>query len=204
MVSEWCPGSPIRLIGFSLGGNMTLKFAGELGEQTPAALAGCLAVCPPVDLHSCSQAMRRPFNRWYDGFFCRILWNHVQDWWSVNPNAVRVTFPRVPRTLREFDEHFTAPVGGFRSVDDYYSRTSALNFMSSIRVPTLILASRNDPLIPPEPLERFPLPSCARAVFADGGHLGFFSVKDPQGDRRWLDRQVIEWILSDGSKAPHS
>src|SRR5207237_2942807 len=108
-VSRQCPGSPIHLVGFSMGGNMALKLAGELGQQAPTYLASVMAVGPPIDLAECSRCMDRGLARVYDRTFVRNLMRHVRRQLVLVPDvATRPLLPR-PRRLIEFDDSFTAP-----------------------------------------------------------------------------------------------
>jgi predicted alpha/beta-fold hydrolase len=192
-VAELCPGSPVLLIGFSLGGVVMIKLAGELGARAPGFWKGLLAVCPPVDLSACVHRLRLRGNRLYDWYFCRLLRGHLRNWQSVNPNAVRHAFKRPPRTLLEFDDEFTAPLGGFESAEHYYRECNPTRFLPTIAVPTTVLAAGNDPLAPASDLLRADVSDAVTRRVEAGGHLGFFGKRNADG-RRWLDSFVAAWV----------
>ena len=194
-IEEWCPGSPILLVGFSLGGVVMLKLAGELESSAPSSWKGLLGVCPPIDLNACVRRLRRFGNRLYDWYFCRLLRNHLRSWRAANPNAVIREFRNPPTSLLDFDEEFTAPLGGFESAEHYYRMCSPNRFLSRVVVPTTILASCNDPLAPGKDLLRVETSSAVIKRVEPGGHLGFFSRRSLDG-RRWLDSYVDAWAKS--------
>ena len=203
-VIEWvarqCPDSAITLIGFSLGGNIVLKLAGEVGQQPPAGLAAVIAVCPPVDLQACVEALSRPVNRIYDRHFCKLLWQALKRRTVQVPGAAQCDLPRAPRRLWEFDEWYTAPVCGFGTAENYYRTCSSAQFLARVTVPTRILAAADDPLIPVDPLERATKSSSVELnITHRGGHLGFISTGSPDADRRWMDWRVVNWVIQ-----PHS
>ena len=142
----------MTLVGFSLGGNIALKLAGELGDRPCADLDSVMAVCPPADLSACSRQIQLPRNRLYDRYFVKLLLKQLASRQRALPDAHEGAFSSVPRTLWEFDNGFTAVVCGFGTADNYYLQASSLPLLSQVRLPTLILASRDDPMIPPEPL----------------------------------------------------
>ena len=200
-IADRCPGSPILLIGFSLGAVVMLKHAGESGGEGHPAWKGLLAVCPPIDLSRCVLRLRTQTNRLYDWYFCRLLRKHLQAWQAVNPDAPRTTFRRTPKRLLDFDQEFTAPLAGFDSAEDYYYACSPTRFLGRIEVPTLVLASCNDPLAPAKDLMRANVSPAVTTRIEPGGHLGFFSRQGPNG-RRWLDSFAANWAESTLTGAP--
>jgi predicted alpha/beta-fold hydrolase len=116
----------------------------------------------------------------------------LREWKAVNPGALTKEFLRPPRTLREFDEQFTAPLGGFESADHYYRSCSPTRFLSSIATPTTILASCNDPLAPGEDLASAQSSNAVAKRIERGGHLGFYAKRGADGPR-WLDSFVDAW-----------
>lgn len=194
-IRNLCPGSEIMLVGFSLGGNVALKWLGE--AATAANVSRAVAVCPPVCLASSVKRLGKGLGRWYNHYFTRVCIQHVRRRQLVRPDAIVPDnwFKRLPRTLQEFDETFTAPVCGFASAADYYQRCSAQPKLASISVPTLIVAAQDDPLIPFRSLVEAPLSTSTELRSSKhGGHLGFLG----RGGPGWLDRQVMRWLLPAG------
>src|SRR5439155_26841643 len=112
-----------------------------------------------------------------------------------SPGGATCDFSRVPRALVEFDELFTAPAAGFESAQHYYARCSAAQFLSAIRVPTLILTARDDPMVPAAIFTRLDAsPACTIHVAEGGGHLGYISRRGADPSRRRMDWRVVEWL----------
>ncbi|HEX5105778.1 MAG TPA: alpha/beta fold hydrolase, partial [Pirellulaceae bacterium] len=196
-VIELCPDSPIHLVGFSMGANIVLKLAGELGQLAPANLASVMAVAPPIDLVECSRNMQRRLNHFYDRRFVRSLLALIERRRQLVPGALHRPLDPPPRRLVDFDERFTAPLSGFESAHDYYTRASSGPLLCHIAVPTLIVTAANDPIIPVGPFERASYsPTTNLVVTPCGGHLGFIARPGLDPDRRWLDWRVLEWIES--------
>jgi uncharacterized protein len=170
-IAGLAPDTPVRLVGFSLGGSVALKLAGE--PPAPPNLAAVLAVCPPIDLEF---GVRRLANtaalRAYDRYFAKALVQQVGAWQAANPAAPRVGFARPPRGILEIDELVTAPFAGFASASDYYRHSSPGQYLGAIRVPTEILAAADDPLVPPGPLRAAAISPAVRRreIPAGGGH----------------------------------
>jgi uncharacterized protein len=190
------PGSPIGLIGFSLGANLVLKLAAEAAAEPLRGLDCVLAANPPIDLAACAQLMLRPENRLYD-------WNFVR-WLRVMARRLHDRFPDLgpPRlegvkTLYDFDDRYTAPRNGFGSADEYYRRCSLITELARIEVPGLIVHALDDPFVASEPLQRAERPDDLNVeLVSHGGHLGYLSHHPWQGDRRWLDARLAAWLKS--------
>ncbi len=196
-VARIAPQSPTTLVGFSLGANIALKLVGELGEHRCARLDSVMAVCPPIDLAACSRQISLAANRMYDRYFVGLLWRQLHARRRAVRAAAMVRFSRRPRTLWEFDNTFTAVVCGFGTADNYYEQASSQRWVEKIRLPTLVLASRDDPMIPPQALERVNAPANVDIRLADhGGHLGFVGRGRVDPDRRWMDWRVVEWVTA--------
>ena len=192
------PDSPINVVGFSLGGNIVLKWLGEDPESLPAKLTHAVAVNPPADLQQCTESLVSPVGRVYDRHFARLLHRQALDtprWHDYIPEEWS---SRGPRRILEFDDLLTAPVGGFDSAADYYRQSSAARVLGDIRVPTLILTSRNDPLIPIDTIECLPRSNSVHLhVSTSGGHLGYVGRRgsgDP--DRHWMDWRVVDFVTA--------
>jgi predicted alpha/beta-fold hydrolase len=202
-VLELCPHSPLHLVGFSMGANIVLKLAGELGPLVPGNLASVMAVSPPIDLMECSRNIQRSANRLYDRMFVRSLLRHIQRRKVAVPGALARPLDPPPRRLFEFDNRFTAPLAGFANAEDYYIRASSGVLLRHIVVPTLILSAANDPIVPVKPFETASYsPTTKLLITPCGGHLGFVARRGADPDRRWLDWRVVEWIESHGRNCP--
>jgi predicted alpha/beta-fold hydrolase len=138
---------------------------------------------------------QRGIGRIYDQYFARLLREHVRLWQQANPEAPTITFQRPPRSIEEFDDVFTAPLGGFASAVDYYQKSSAAQFVPSIQTPTLIIAAQDDPMVDPRPLQELPhSPAVSVHLAEGGGHMGFVSQGQPDPDGWWLDWRAVEWV----------
>jgi predicted alpha/beta-fold hydrolase len=196
-VMELCPGSPVHLVGFSMGGNIVLKLAGELGSQAPQNLASVLAVSPPIDLVECSRNMHRRVNRVYDRRFVKNLLDLVQRRKQLVEGALHRAFATLPKRLVDFDDQYTAPLSGFAGAQDYYEQASSGRVLRHVSVPTLIVTAASDPIIPVGPFERTRYSDSTQLIIAPcGGHLGFFGRAGIDPDRRWLDWRIVDWIAS--------
>src|SRR5207302_10460218 len=134
--------SPLWLIGFSLGGNIVLKLAGEAASLPLPNLRRVAAVSPPIDMVRCAALMGLPRNRIYERYYMRMLTRQVRLHDRHFPDLPRIRFPRKV-TLRQFDNLYTAPRGGFLDAMDYYQRSSSLPLIPRIQVPTFILTARD-------------------------------------------------------------
>jgi predicted alpha/beta-fold hydrolase len=191
---EESPRSPLSLVGYSLGGNMTLKLAGELGSDGRELLRSVAAVSPPVDLLASSNAVSLPKNRIYQRTFLKLLRRDLERRRADFPDETTIDLPE-KLTMREFDELFTAPRCGFRDALDYYLRTSALPLLPSIAIPALILAAEDDPLVDSRALFAASLPPNVEVRRTRrGGHLGFLGFPGAPGGCRWMDHQLLDWI----------
>jgi predicted alpha/beta-fold hydrolase len=182
-------------VGFSLGGNVALKLAGEAADHPVPGLARVGAVGPPIDLERCAALLGERRNRFYENFFLRDLVAAARKRQRLFPDLPPLRLPR-PFTLRGFDDLYTAPRACFAGVLDYYRRASAFPLVGRIRVPTLILTARDDPFIAVAPFEELaPPPGVSLCILPRGGHLGFLG-RDGAGGIRWAERRVLDWVLS--------
>ena len=194
-IAEICPGSPAALVGFSLGGNIALKLLGELGDARCGHLDTAVAICPPFDLQPAVEQLHRYWNRLYERYFVRRLVGQVRERQRAIPDLPAVEMRRMPQSLFEFDDVFTAPVCGFGRAVNYYRQASAVRVCDGIRLPALVIAAQDDPLVPAAPLERLrSCPSVELEIARDGGHLGFVGWRE--GNRRWLDGRIVDWVTS--------
>lgn len=199
-VHQQCPTSPLHLVGFSMGANIVLKLAGELGANAPPHLASVMAVSPPIDLALCTSTIQRGINHLYDRRFVRRLIAHVRRQSALVPEILSRPLDPRPRRLMDFDSVFTAPLSGFADVHDYYARASSGSLLSKIAVPALIVTAASDPIVPVASFEQAAYSPTTQLVIAPcGGHLGFIATRGLDPDRRWLDWRVVDWITSHAS-----
>lgn len=186
--------APLFQAGFSLGGNLTLKLAGELGQEAAGLVSGFIAVSTPIDLAECVCRIDARENFLYQQRFVRSLRRRYLRRHAADPDRFPVNGLERVSTIYGFDDQFTAPHFGFGAAANYYRTQSALNFVSAIRIPTLVVQAIDDPMIPFSLFSDPRLasnPAIGLRPAAHGGHLGFISRRKP---RFWLDSVIIEWI----------
>jgi uncharacterized protein len=182
--------------GFSLGGNMSLKLAGDEGAQLPREVRAIFAVSPAIDLTACAAAINRRANWLYQHNFLRHLRLRLRAAAQLYPERYDLRGLQSVRTIREFDARYTAPAGGYPDVDDYYARASALPHSPDIRRPTLIIHAQDDPFIP---FASFRDPRLAANPYVimltppHGGHVGFLAATNDNEDRFWAENRVVEF-----------
>lgn len=186
----------IWLIGYSMGGNLVLKAAGELGSSEPS-LKGVAAVCPNIDPTQAVDALEHPSNWMYHNHFLTRLKARLRRKATLIPGKWDLRGLARLRLIREFDDRYTAPDGGYRSGADYYDRAGSRHVLGSIAVPTLIITSQDDPFIP---YSMFALRAIAQnssiTLVAPryGGHCGFFQWKRNGEDSYWAENRVVEFV----------
>jgi predicted alpha/beta-fold hydrolase len=182
-------GAPAFLVGFSLGGNIVLKLAGELADAAPALIRGVCAVSTPLDLAACSARIAEPDNRVYEARFLRRMRARL----LATGRYTEKDFAGL-RSVVALDDRITAPSFGFRGAKHYYETQSAIAWLSQIRVPALLIQSKDDTFVPWRIYESSAVRSnpAIRILATDhGGHLGFLA-RSP--DRLWADRAVTLWL----------
>jgi predicted alpha/beta-fold hydrolase len=186
----------IYLAGFSLGGNVSLKLAGEYGAAAPKEMRGVIAISPSLDLASCADAIEMRSNLIYHLRFTLSLRASLKQKASLFPEKYNTNKLRGIWSIRKFDDTYTAPAGGFRDVNDYYRRASALPLVGNIRVPALIIHAKDDPFIPfgpfgqPEITEN---PNVTLMATEHGGHVGFISAHAEGENRFWSEVTTIRF-----------
>ena len=179
-------------VGVSLGGNVLLKWLGERGARAGELVRRAVAVSAPVDLAAAGHTLDRGFNRQlYTRAFLASMKRKALAKLNRYPGLFDARRVVAARTLYEFDELVTAPLHGFRSADDYWSRASSAPWLEAIRVPTLVLNARNDPFLPADALVAATRRASAEALLefpATGGHVGFPARDD------WLAQRVLEFL----------
>jgi hypothetical protein len=195
--------SRFALIGFSMGGNLVLKLAGEWGSNGPRQFRAVAAVCPAMDLAASADALHRPANRIYEYYFLMQLFRRFRLKARLFPGKFDVARLRGISSLRSFDDRITAHYCGFAGADDYYARAAASNVVDRIAAPALIIHAANDPFIrvQPETLRRIMAnPNISYIETVDGGHCAFLGERngDASNDARWAEREVVEFIRQVG------
>ena len=192
-----CDGLPrLFLIGYSLGGNLVLKLAGEYGDDPPLEIMGLCAVSPSVDLAVTADIINQPSNWIYQQDFLRRLRRRVLTKKKLYPELYDVSEINLVRTIRDFDDRFTAVAHGFASADDYYDKASSIHLIDRIRIPTLIIHAQDDPFIPFTPLEHSSVwanPYILLIATENGGHVAFVAEKPDNEDRFWAENRVVEF-----------
>lgn len=188
--------SRFALAGFSMGGNLVLKLAGEWGREGPTQFRAVAAVCPSMNLAASADALHLPGNRVYEYYFMWKLREHFKVKARLSPQVFDTSRLRGLASLRDFDDQITAYYCGFEGATDYYQRSAAANVVDRIAVPTLILHAANDPFIRILPETRRKVlsnPSITFVETEDGGHCSFLAQPDGD-DGRWAERQVVEFL----------
>ena len=187
----------IYLVGFSLGGNIILKLAGEFGSSIPAAIRGVATVSPSIDLASCADAIELRRNIIYSSRFVKSLRDRMRLKARLYPDRYDPSMLRRIRTIRQFDDAYVAPHCGFRDSADYYERASALRVISRVSVPTLIVHAKDDPIIPFAQIERAEVTSNSNVIVVtpeQGGHVGFISANGEGEERFWAEATAVRFI----------
>jgi predicted alpha/beta-fold hydrolase len=191
--------SRFALVGFSMGGNLVLKLAGEWGSDAPPQLRAVAAVCPAIDLAASADALHEPRNRLYEYYFLLQLFRRIRLKARLFPGKFDLSRLRGVSSLRMFDDRITAYYCGFTGADDYYARAAASNVVHRIAVPTLIIHAANDPFIRirPQTLQLIAAnPNITYVETDDGGHCAFIGERngDPADDGRWAEREVVQFV----------
>jgi predicted alpha/beta-fold hydrolase len=187
----------VALVGYSMGGNMVLKLAGEWGNQPP--ICAVAAVCPAIDLAPGADALHEPLNRGYEWRFLRGLMARYARKAKLFPEiyASRKSIGPV-RSIREFDDKIVARYWGFRNAEDYYDRAASARVVDRIAIPTLILHAQDDPFIRLLPETRTKLVANPQVHFVEtrhGGHCAFLS-RDPGNEIHWAEATAIRFLLA--------
>ena len=192
------PGRPLAVIGFSLGGNVLLKWLGEQAGASPLHCA--IAISVPLDLNSAALNLEKGLSRIYQRHLLTKLRNSVRKKAEHHPPLVPLERLHELRTFRQFDDQITAPLHGFRDVDDYYTQSSSKQFLRYIHTPTLIIQAKDDPFLPADALPRES--ELAAAVTLElashGGHVGFISGTNPLNPQYWLEQRILRFLAEPG------
>lgn len=191
----------IWLVGYSMGGNLVLKAAGEFGSSE-SALAGTIAVCPNIDPAQCAKALEEPRNWIYHNHFLSKLKSRMKRKAALFPGKWSLTGLDRIRTISDFDDRYTAEDGGYASGADYYNLAGSQHVIGKIAVPTIIVTAQDDPFIP---YSMFSLPAIHQnqhiqlAAPYYGGHCGFVQQYRRDEDRFWVENRIVESIGLSGA-----
>ena len=185
----------VALVGYSMGGNLVLKLAGEWGNSHKE-LRAVAAVCPALDLAASADALHDPANRLYEIHFVHRLKQRLALKAKLFPEQFSISAANGASSVRAFDNQVTAPFSGFRDANDYYSRAAAANVVDRIAVPTVIVHAADDPFIRILPATRAKLLANQHILYhqtAHGGHCAFLAA--PNGyDGYWAERQILDFL----------
>ncbi len=191
----------VALVGYSMGGNLVLKLAGEWGAQPP--LAAVATVCPAIDLAAGADALHDPANRVYEWRFLRGLIRRIHHKAELFPGVYQVDDIGPIRSIREFDQKIVARYCGFRDADDYYFRAASARVIDRIAVPTLILSAEDDPFIRLLPETRARILANAQIRFVEsrhGGHCAFLACRP--ADVHWAEATVVRYLQAVAADTP--
>ena len=185
---------PLLAVGYSLGGNVLLKYLGESQSETP--LAAATAICVPLDLHVCARALNTGLSKIYQRHLLKLMKESVTRKFDRHTAAFDWDRTMNAKTFAEFDNFITAPLHGFNGVNDYYDRCSATHFLSNIERPTLIINSLDDPFMTPDVLPAVDKLSddVTLEVAKNGGHVGFIDGGTPFSPTFYLPGRIIEFL----------
>jgi predicted alpha/beta-fold hydrolase len=190
-------------VGVSLGGNALLLWAGRMGSAAEKAVQAVAAVCSPLDLVACGEALETGLCRWiYTPMFLRTMKKKAKDKWRQFPGLFDLQRAMAATTLREFDDVFTAPLHGFDGVDHYWRSCSAKGVLNQIKIPALVLHALDDPFVPARSLPRVEdvtgHVTLQQTPF--GGHVGYAAWDKAgsgvRGHVAWMPRTVCHWMRS--------
>ena len=199
----------VALVGYSMGGNLVLKLAGELNGNAPGYLKAVVGVSPAMDLAASADALHEPWNRVYEWKFLRGLLKRYKRKTELFPQIYKAASAGGVRTLREFDHRITAVYSGFTGADDYYARSSSSRLAGKIAVPTLILHAQDDPfvrMLQPTRARLLANPHVTLVETQHGGHCAFLgpaaaiaAAGVQQDDGYWAEKMLLQFILTNAA-----
>lgn len=185
----------VALVGYSMGGNLVLKLAGEWGAEPP--LCAVATVCPAIDLAAGSDALHEPANRVYEWHFLQGLMRRYRHKARLYPHIYQLNGLGPIRSLRQFDDLIVARYCGFRDADDYYYRAASVRVVDRIAVPTLIIRAADDPFVRLLPETRTALLANPQILLVEtqhGGHCAYLS-RDSGEDIHWAEASVVRFLM---------
>jgi len=200
--------SRFGVAGYSLGGNITMKLAGELGAAALPEVKAVAAVSPVIELEDCMQSIERRENRIYEWNFCRNLQGRMRRKARTFPDLFDLNGLWKVWSIRTFDDRYTAPHHGYRGANDYYRRASAMRVIDQVARPALILSAADDPFVPPHIFEAPAVknnPHITTIVTPHGGHCAFVEApnsaeasadKPSSYDGYFAERTIVNFLAS--------
>ncbi len=184
----------IVLVGYSMGGNISLKYVGAKGKELPDVVRGAAAFSAPTNLKTSAELLDLPKNRFYRDRFMRKLTKKISAKSELYPGKLDMSRLKNVKVWKDFDDFFSAPVNGYRDADDFYEQASAVNFIKEVCIPILICNAQNDPILnadcaPKALAEKHPF------IFVEtpktGGHVGFLVKND---EFTWAERRALDFL----------
>lgn len=193
ILKQRVPHQSLAVIGFSLGGNVLLKWLGETSEKNP--LTAAIAISVPFELHKAAKKIDSGFSRIYQQYFLKSLRERLGKKFRMKGIENYAVLSDI-RTIEEFDDKITAPIHGFKNAKEYYIKSSSRQFLHAIRVPTLIIHAKDDPFMPKDVIpESYELADCVQLELTEkGGHVGFISGEFPWCAEYWLEKRVPAYL----------
>ena len=188
----------IFFAGYSMGGNLVTKMAGEFGAAVPKALRAVCVVCPALDLAACADALERTDNYFYQRHFVTNLMARYARKQKMFPERYKLDGLGPVRTVRQFDDVITAPYFGYRDAQDYYDHVGAKRVAAQVRVPLLMITAQDDPFVPYAAFLAAKIPENPAIQFVatrHGGHCGFIS-KHAGAERFWAEQRIVEFCVA--------
>lgn len=193
-LSHHHPDAPIYLVGYSLGGNVLLKYLGEKKPQIP--IAGAVAVSVPFELSHASEKLTQGFSQLYQHVLLSSLKIRFLEKFESMPCPIDKRKVNILKTIWEYDDVVTAPLHGFSDAADYYAKSSCRQYLKNIDTNTLILQAQDDPLVPSSAIPSMSElnPSTSLECYAKGGHVAFVSGSNPASPEYWLDTRIKNFL----------
>ena len=187
------------IIGYSLGGNVSLKYLGEAPSQVHASVKTVIAVSVPIDLSAGSQQLKKKVNYFYAQNFLKTLNEKMREKDRQFPNQIDISLLDKVKTIWDFDEYFSAPLNGFDGAEDYYSKANSLQFLPEIKIPAHLVSSLDDPFLS-ESCFPFAEAKKNKNIFLHapkyGGHVGFYE----RGKTYWIESKIAEILELDSQQ----
>jgi len=208
VISELVDVDRLRAIvvaGYSLGGNLALKLAGEYAGNPPPAVKAVAAVSPIVEVDRCVEALERRQNVIYEWNFVRHLRQRMRRKARFHAEGFPMHRLRDVHTVRDFDEIFTAPHFGFQGASDYYYRASAMRVIDRVQLPALVIAAEDDPFVPAESFRKPELagnPHITLKLTPHGGHCAFVGPRTAGDDGYWAERAIVDFAEAHCGSGP--